>query len=132
MGNNLKNNLYGLGINLNIRPFKYFKIDYCRRYNDNAANNWQTTVVWGLPFSIGQEKFLYDGFIDKTTSNRDFAASLNFTSQLKWLLSPHLKIKNKLYLGIEYVYWDNKFGIKNTEAFKTDERNINILLKYHF
>ncbi len=132
MGNNMRNNLYGIGINLNIKPFQYFKIDYYRRQNDNSPNNWQTTVVWGLPFKIGKSEFLYDGFLDKTTSTSARSADMNFTSQLKWLVSPSLGIKNKLYLGVEYVYWDNKYGIKDTAAFRTNERNVNILLKYHF
>jgi len=132
MGNNMKNSLYGIGINLNIKPFSYFKIDYYRRINDNSPNNWQTTIVWGLPFNIGDAEFVYDGFLDKTTSTSRRSADMNFTSQLKWNISPYLKIKNKLYLGIEYVHWDNKYGIKHSSAFPTNERNVNALLQYHF
>lgn len=132
MGNNMKNSLYGIGINFNIKPFQYFKVDYYRRINDNSPNNWQTTIVWGLPFKIGDAEFVYDGFLDKTTSTSQRSADMNFTSQLKWLISPYLKMKDKLYLGIEYVYWDNKYGIKDSAAFRTNERNINLLLKWHF
>ncbi|MBU1109780.1 MAG: nucleoside-binding protein [Candidatus Riflebacteria bacterium] len=132
MGDNIKNTLYGIGIDFNIKPFQYFKIDYYRRINDKVENSWQTTVVWGLPFKIGHEDFVYDGFIDKTTSTKDEAASMNFSSQLKWLITPHLGVKDKVYVGIEYEYWDNKYGIKHTSAFPTNERNVNLLLQWHF
>ncbi len=132
MGNNMKNSLYGIGINLNIKPFQYFKIDYYKRFNDNSPNNWQVTIVWGLPFKIGDAEFLYDGFLDKTTSTSQRSADMNFTSQLKWLISPYFKIQDKLYLGMEYVYWDNKYGIKDSSAFRTNERNVNLLLQWHF
>jgi hypothetical protein len=35
--------------------------------------------------------------------------------------------KGRCYAGIEYVYWNNKFGIDHI-----DERNLNLLLKIHF
>jgi len=48
--------------------------------------------------------------------------------------------KNKLYLGVEYVYWDNKFGIRDgsllfkgaKRCWDSDERNLNVLVQYHF
>lgn len=148
-----RNHLFGLGINFKIKPLQYFKIDYFIRANgqvDHPAGyrayiNQQLTVVWGYPFNIGNAEFLYDGFIDYTTPETDnnnvkHHASTNFTSQLKWNLGKYLKHKNKLYLGIEYVYWTNKFGIENNSPlfpaaaryWNSNERNVNLLLQWHF
>ncbi|MFT5852739.1 MAG: hypothetical protein ACI87J_002718, partial [Colwellia sp.] len=51
----------------------------------------------------------------------------NFTSQLKYNLASILDLDTKLYVGVEYAYWVNKFGIDGV-----DENNINLLVKYHF
>jgi nucleoside-specific outer membrane channel protein Tsx len=131
-GDNLRNNLYGFGVNFNLKPFNYFKVDYYRRINDKAENNNQLTVVWGLPFKIGKSDFVFDGFMDRATKTGQSAVSTNFTSQLKWLISPNLGVKNKVYLGIEYVHWTNKYGIRDSANFRTNERNVNLLLKWHF
>ncbi len=148
-----RNHLFGFGINFKIKPLQYFKIDYYLRANGSvdhltsghpAYKNQQVTVVWGYPFNIGDEKFVYDGFVDYTTPETDtngikHHASTNFTSQLKWNIGKHFKHKNPLYLGIEYVHWSNKFGIDsnsitlpNGKKWDTDERNVNLLLQYHF
>lgn len=153
----LRNHLFGFGINFKIKGFTHFKIDYFLRANGQADHpaghaaykNQQITFVWGYPFNIGDAEFVYDGFVDYTTPETDSAnvkheSSTNFTSQLKWNLGKALKLKNykknKLYLGVEYVYWVNKFGIKDGKELFTgakrywdsDERNVNVLVQYHF
>jgi nucleoside-specific outer membrane channel protein Tsx len=156
--NHFRNHLFGFGINFKIKGFTHFKIDYFLRANGENAHptlgnpawkNQQITFVWGYPFSIGDAEFVYDGFVDYTTPETDSRnvkhyASTNFTSQLKWNLGKAIKLKNhqknKLYLGVEYVYWNNKFGIKDgaplftgaNRFWDSDERNVNVLLQYHF
>ena len=90
------------------------------------------TSSWALPFTLAAQDFIYDGFIDWSNSSDDKSSSLNFTSQLKWSLDKTLGLSNKLYLGIEYVYWLNKYGIQDSPQFETDESNINLLVKWHF
>lgn len=140
-----RNHLYGIGVDFNFKPFSYFKIDYYLRKNGQIEHpflgalpytNQQITAVWGYDFKIGREKFVYDGFVDyatpETVNGVKHYAHTNFTSQLKWDISRVLNNKNRLYLGVEYVHWTNKFGIKDTAAFRTNERNVNLLLRYHF
>ena len=125
------NFLWGFGANLNLPGFRYFNATLFKRNNGSADNNNQVTLVWAIDFADGN--ILYDGFLDTFDSNDDFSSSTNFTSQLKWDLGKNaLSMKpGKLWLGIEYVYWNNKFGIEDSPAFTTDERNINLLLKWH-
>ncbi len=157
----LRNHLFGFGINFKFKGFTHFKIDYFLRANgqsDHPAGhapykNQQVTLCWGYPFNIGDAEFVYDGFVDYTTpettvtasrGREEHKASTNFTSQLKWNLGKALKLKNykknKLYLGVEYVYWTNKFGIEDGKElfpgakryWDSDERNLNVLIQYHF
>ncbi|MCJ8318867.1 MAG: nucleoside-binding protein [Colwellia sp.] len=120
---NVTNYLVGLGVDVKIPYFNFFKVNVYHRNNEHGDNNYQTTLAWAMPLG----PLYYDGFIDYATSNDDNATSINFTSQLKYDLASLLGLSSKLYLGIEYVYWQNKFGIDGV-----DEKNANLLVKYHF
>ncbi len=122
-GSSFTNYLVGAGVNINIPHFNFFQVNLYRRNNDFGENNYQTTIVWAIPF-VG---LTYDGFVDYTSSTNGLATSFNLTSQLKYNVAPHFSLTSKLYLGVEYVYWNNKFGIQGV-----DERNVNFLIKYHF
>ena len=124
--------LYGVGFNLDMAQFRYFQVNLYRRNNEKRSDNWQTTITWGLPFALGDQEFLYDGFLDWASATEDHNANLNMTSQLKWLLSKALNTEDKIYLGFEYVLWLNKFGVKDQPNLRSDEYNLNLLLKWHF
>jgi nucleoside-specific outer membrane channel protein Tsx len=129
----LKTNfLYGVGVDLAVPGFTYLQLNAYRRSNEFAADNWQLTTTWALPFKIGSEAFVYDGFMDWSSASNDSHASLNMTSQLKWALQQKFNLKSPLYLGVEYVHWTNKYGKADSPAFRTDESNVNLLLKWHF
>lgn len=126
------NFLYGVGVDLKLPGFQFMQLNGYRRVNDNAADNWQITTSWALPFGIGEQQFLYDGFFDWTTTNHEQRSSFNMASQLKWAVHPLLGINNPIFVGIEYVYWRNKYGIADSAFFRTHESNLNLLLKVHF
>lgn len=126
------NLLYGVGVDLAVPGFKYVQLNAYRRSNEFAADSWQLTTTWALPFTLGSEAFLYDGFLDWSSSAAGSHANLNMTSQLKWALQQKFKLKTPLYVGVEYVYWRNKYGIADSPAFRTNEANVNLLLKWHF
>jgi nucleoside-specific outer membrane channel protein Tsx len=126
------NYLYGVGLDFALPLFKHSQLNLYRRQNENVDDSWQATFVWGMPFQLFGQEFLYDGFIDWASASADQAAHMNFTSQLKWALHPMLGIKSRLYLGVEYAYWLNKYGIPDSPAFRTDESNVNLLVKWHF
>ncbi|MDG1752022.1 MAG: DUF5020 family protein [Thalassotalea sp.] len=123
IGDGFTHYLLGVGTRLKIPHFTFVNLNIYHRNNDSNDNGQQITASWKLP--IGP--LTYDGFIDFVPSNDNKSTSYNFTSQLKYNIGNMLNIKNKLYLGVEYVYWHNKFGINNI-----DEKNMNLLLKYHF
>ena len=121
--NSFTNYLVGVGSDLNIPKFSYASVNFYHRNNEQSDNGYQMTFVWGVP--IGP--LFYDGFMDLAMSTSDNETSMNITSQLKYDISQHLNLDSKLYVGVEYVYWQNKFGIEGI-----DEKNVNLLLKYHF
>lgn len=123
IGDGFTNYLVGVGTDLDIPGFNYFQLNAYHRNNDNYDSNYQLTAVWAIP--VGP--LMYDGFMDWTNSVDNVSASMNLTSQLKYDVAKYVGLDTKLYVGVEYVYWNNKFGIKNQ-----DERNVNLLVKYHF
>ncbi|WP_432695120.1 DUF5020 family protein [Marinobacterium sp. YM272] len=126
-GENFDNLLYGVGFSFDIPGFNYFNANIYKANNDLNDNDEQLTLTWGLPFSMGKADFLYDGFLDWSSASDTNASEMNWTSQLKWNLGKHFGMKSPLYVGMEYAYWNNKFGIKDA-----DERNPAFLLKWHY
>jgi nucleoside-specific outer membrane channel protein Tsx len=126
------NFLYGIAADLTVPGFNFVKLNFYRRNNDGLADNWQLTTTWAVPFTLGEQQFLYDGFLDWSSASADQSASMNMTSQLKWALHPVFNWKSKFYVGVEYVYWRNKYGIADSPQFRTHESNINLLVKAHF
>lgn len=127
------NYLFGVGVSLDVPGANYFNVSYYQRTNGGTDDdNEQLTIVWAFPIAGGL--FIYDGFLDSATSSNTAVSSLNFTSQLKWDIGKTaLSMKpGKLWLGIEYAYWNNKFGIDQAFVpFDVDERATSLLLKWH-
>ena len=123
VGEGFTHYLLGIGTKLKVPHFNYFNVNLYHRNNDGGDNGSQVTLSWAVPIA----SLIYDGFIDYVPSNDDNATTMNFTSQLKYNIGQHIDKKTKLYLGIEYVHWTNKYGIDGV-----DERNVNLLVKYHF
>jgi len=126
-GGNFDNYLVGLGVSLAVPKFQYFKLNVYHANNELWDDDQQLTLTWGLPFSVFGMTCLYDGFIDYSTKSDTNAAEMNFTSQLKWDIGPYFDSKTPFYVGMEYNYWNNKYGIDGV-----DERNPNVLIKWHF
>lgn len=126
-GEGFDNYLYGVGFNLDVPGFQYVGLNIYQVSNELKEDDKQLTLTWGLPFSLGAADFVYDGFVDWSSAESDHAAEMNFTSQLKWNAGKLFDTKAPVYVGIEYVYWTNKFGIKGV-----DEHNPNLMVKWHF
>jgi nucleoside-specific outer membrane channel protein Tsx len=124
--------LVGLGTDLNVPGFQNLSFNAYQRLNDNGDNNYQTTIVWGAPFTIAGQNFKFDGFWDWATATDDRAASSNFTYQLKWDATQVLGTSNKVHVGIEHAIWNNKFAIEHSSGFDTKENVVSALVKVHF
>ena len=126
-GANFDNYLIGIGADLNIPGFQYFNANIYSRNNGLKEDDNMLTVGWGMPFNIGNAEFLYDGFIDWSSAESDHASEMLYMAQLKWNIGKVIGTKAPIYLGVEHVYWNNKFGVKDA-----DENNVQFLAKVHF
>lgn len=127
-GEGFNNYLYGIGFDLAIPYFQYAQLNFYKADNyKNTDDDYQMTFAYGVPFKVASEDFLVDGFLDWSTAEDDHASELNWTTQWKWNVGNHISPNTKLYLGIEYSVWNNKYGIKGL-----DQNDVSALVKYHF
>lgn len=112
--------LPGLTFDLNLPGFNFFSIGafaYVDRGRISGVDNgchstgYQVTPAWSLPFSIGAVKLRFDGFADFIGSHGQCASQLLTQPQIKVDLGALRAKPGKLYVGVEWQRWDNKFGI---------------------
>lgn len=79
--------------------------------NGCNATTYQVTPSWSLPFNMGGAKFSFDGFVDFIGDHGECSSQVLSQTQLKYDLTSFSDTPGKLYAGIEWQYWHNKFGI---------------------
>ena len=134
--------LIGPGFDLDIPGFDYFQLNFYQRQTEGKRagdNVWQITPVWSYTIPVGKSDILIDGFMDwvvdndATRNNGTYHANLHFNPQIKYDLGKALSLGEKqLYVGIEYDYWKDKYGIEDTKFFDTNQNTASLLVKVHF
>lgn len=110
--------LYGFTVDFNLPGFKMFSVDFLRHQVleptatvQNAS--WQFTPVWKLPFSIANTKWSLEGFADFIDSKGgNYHESILAQPQLRLDVGDLWGESNHFYVGVEYQYFHNKYGIK--------------------
>ena len=121
------NYLVGIGADLNIPidGMKYASASVYHAFNNDTfsdADDQQITLTYGWE----KNNFVIDGYVDYSFNNDDKKDSLRINPQIKYNLQETLGIDNRLEVGMEYSYWNNKFGTC------VDEHAPSALVKYHF
>jgi nucleoside-specific outer membrane channel protein Tsx len=129
--NSDENVLIGAGVDLDIPGFDFFQLNLYRRYNDHAKDpeSYQLTPVWKITIPVGDTSIVFDGFIDWVFA--DDTRNLHINPQLKLDVGTLVGMDaGKLYAGIEYDYWEHKYGVHAGSV--SDQNTFSGLLKYHF
>lgn len=122
--------LGGLGTDFKIPGFIFAKANvYYRDAPNLDGHSWQTTVSWAYPFADG--KLIVDGFADWVFSSEEGEPNLHFNPQIKWDMQRSFNTSLRWYLGLEYDYWSNKFGIDDALA-DSNQNTASLLIKAHF
>lgn len=113
--------LAGVTIDFSLPHFDFFNLDilayvdrgrFDGRDNGCHAETHQVTPAWKMPFKIGKARFSFEGFTDFIGKHSNCARQVLAQPQLRWDLGNYLNLEDKLYVGMEYQYWHNKFGIE--------------------
>ncbi len=146
----VQNYLLGPAVDLAVPGFDRLAINTYYRKPDGirnkASGQWQITPTWAITIPVGSSDILFDGYIDwvvNDAGNKDSddyqSKNLHINPQIKYDLGKAVYQKaGQLYVGIEYDYWSNKYGIKDggfvSKNFvgSTDQSAWNAIVKVHF
>jgi nucleoside-specific outer membrane channel protein Tsx len=124
--------LYGIGIDLDIPGFDFVQLNlYYRDPQNNPSRGWQLTPCFSYTLPVGDSEVVIDGFIDYVfaSENSGYEENIHINPQIKYNLGKLLWDESKrLYVGVEYDYWTNKYGIKDNRYFRTDQSAYSFLL----
>ena len=105
--------------NLNITAQKHDQV---------STTGIQITPSWSIPFEIGKLKFRFDGFLDWVSSSSSGGRPFILAQpQLLFDIGQFVGNTEGIFLGIEYYYWRNKFGIDGVH-----DKAIQAMLKIDF
>ncbi|MES2297381.1 MAG: outer envelope protein [Pseudomonadota bacterium] len=96
------------------------------------------TANWGIPVGPGLSFEGYANLIGskgKDETNADTGTETNIDMQVMWDVGALMDMnKNRLRLGLEYQYWNNKFGNTSAKTFGNGYRANTpmIRMEYHF
>ena len=112
-GDSFKAYLLGMGTAFKLPGSGVFNLNVLARKHDQVSTTGiQITPSWSIPFEIGRLKFRFDGFLDLVSSNSSGGKSFILTQPQLLLDVGHLVgHSGSVYMGVEYYYWRNKFGI---------------------
>lgn len=111
-GRNFDAYLVGAGVDLDLPGFAFAQVNlYSRNNPDVVDTGWQVTTAWSRPFEIGNAKFSFDGYFD-FADYEEGAVNFFTQPQLIYDLGHALGYQDgKGYIGLEWRYWENKFGV---------------------
>lgn len=112
--------LAGLSFDLSNQYFDYLQLDVTAYKSDDVRHKYglQITPVWSYPFEIASAKFKFRGFTDFRTANTNNSGNFHILAQPQVLLDigDLTGVKSDtVFVGTEFSYWHNKFGVKDIE-----------------
>ncbi len=105
--------LYGASLDLNIPRFNFVSLStYVRDDPQLDGKTWQLTLAWQRPFQFMDKNLVFEGFADLAGGEGGGVANQLTAPRLLIDIGELFSLeKNKIWIGIEYTYWHNKFGI---------------------
>lgn len=126
--------LPGIRLSWDVPGFAFLNTDftaYIEGKNDNGSgvpeedDSWMFDVNWALPFKISSLSFSFEGHIEYIAERKVKSGPFSGSTVEAWILAqPQLRLDigelifkapNHLFAGIEYQYWMNKLGDKDTD-----------------
>ncbi|SLN49152.1 Nucleoside-specific channel-forming protein, Tsx [Roseovarius albus] len=127
--------LAGPRLNFGIEGFRVLSLgvyaynNFVDPFSRNLDTTYQATLVWDYPFAMGKQKFLMRGFVDFIgDQGSGVEEQIVFSPQFRWDLGNAIKLnEDKLYLGVEYTHFNNKFGVEGV-----DENSYSLFVSFKF
>jgi len=125
--------LPGIRLSWNLPGFAFLNTDFMAYLDDSGGlgstataapaedDSWMVDINWAYPFELVGQKFSIEGHVEYIASRKN---ELGFTVEDWVLAQPQFRWDignavfgeaNQFFVGIEYQYWMNKLGDKNTD-----------------
>lgn len=118
MGQGFRNYLYGVGFSLNLPKFNFADLNvYVRNDPKQSGSTYQVTPCWQLPFSVGKADLLFEGFTDIAGGEGNLVFNIDAQPRLLLDLGKFWDAPKSIYLGTEFIYWHNKFGVSGVNEY---------------
>lgn len=109
--------LGGVSADLNLPGFTFFKVMALHRDDPRRAGTTeQLTLAWNRPVQIGDVRVLFEGFSDIAGAEGNGVANTLVVPRALVNLGSLTGPPANLWAGIEWQYWDNKFGVDGVTA----------------
>ena len=128
-GDSFKAYLLGVGTSFNL-PFPgVINLNFmAQKHDQENTTGIQITPSWSIPFAIGRLKFRFDGFLDWVSSSSSGGEPFILAQpQLLFDVGQFVGNTEGIFLGLEYYYWRNKFGIDGIH-----DKSFQAMLKFDF
>jgi len=79
------------------------------------GTSFQVTPSWSVPFKLGRASFVFDGFADYIGEHGELEYQFLAQPQLKVDASPLWGKEGKLFVGVEWQVWQNKYGVRGLD-----------------
>jgi len=127
--------LVGPRVNFNVPGFPVLSLavttysNFVDPFDRSLDTTYQATIVWLAPFTIGNQKFSTQGFVDFIgDQGSGVDDQILFSPQVRWDIGYAMgRPADKIALGLEYSYWKNKFGLTGV-----DENSLSLFLGFKF
>lgn len=127
--------LLGGAVDFNVPGFNYTQLNAYWRHDieNDVDDDLQFTLAWGATADLGMTTLVFDGFIDWVMGISDRPSDLHIVPQIKFDVGQMLGWRTgALLAGVELDYWHNKYGIRNTASFDSNQFAASALLQVRF
>ena len=122
--------LAGLGLGFDVPGFQWLNLNaYWREdVKKTGDSTYQITANWGIPLEFSSKfQMRIDGFVDIAGAEAGTTEHILFVPQITVDVGRIFNKPDRLYVGVEYSHWENKFGVNGI-----DEEVWQFLVKYYF
>lgn len=116
--------LPGVTVDLNVPGFAFLSVGayayidrgrFQGQFTECAETTWQITPSWSVPFRLGKARLQTDGFVDFLGKHATCEGWILATPRLMMDLSSLWDKPGHVYIGADFSYWRNKYGIAGLE-----------------
>ena len=118
-GDGFRSHLLGVGVGIDLPGFNFFNVNGFRRNDSKAPGaTWQLNMSWNRTFTTGALHWEFGGFLNWAAA--EGARASGGYSHPNLLTQPQLLFDlgsllggdaDRIYVGVEWQVWRNKFGI---------------------